>query len=519
MKKILNKNFFLILIFILFGIFLRLNHLRDNNLTFAYDQARDAYVASQIANGDLKILGPPVSSGGFYHGVLYYYFIALPYFLFKGNPIGVAIFLSFFSIAFTPLVYLLGKKLFTKKVALLASLFYIISFDLVQYSNWLSNPSLAVPFSIILYLGLTFYFFTNQKKLGIILSAIGYALCFQSQFFLGYLIIPIFFLIHLFKAKIKIKDFFLFSCIVLLLISTMILSYLKFGFTFIEGFKTVLVQTDKFSSVDIDFFNTLKLVLVRFVENFYRVVFPFKSFFAFVFAFLCFLFLSKQIKTKSPFSKQIILLIVFLVSQAIIIPFGGTSTPYINVGLQIPVILLSSFFIISLFQKHKIFSSCLILFLVFVSIQSNLKYNKYGQILFSIQKGLTIRNEMQVLDYTYRESQGNSFSINTVTSPYWVNTLWSYLYQWYGQKKYGYTPTFRGRDQSGQLSFLSSTTTDTKNYFLIIEPNNGIPQYLIDDSIAYENSFSTVLEQKNFNGVVIQKRQLTKPFNKINFVK
>ena len=101
-----------------------------------------------------------------------------------------------------------------------------------------------------------------------------------------------------------------------------------------------------------------------------------------------------------------------------------------------------------------------------------------------------------------------------------MNTLWSYVYQYYGQNKYKYLPSFHGRDQTGQLSYLSQNiNSQTTYYYLILEPYEGIPRYLIDDSIAYEDSFSKVVEIKYFDGILVQKRELTKPFNQINFVK
>ena len=92
-KKLFSKNFFIILFLMIIGLLMRTYYLHQNNILFGYDQARDAYIASEIAQGDLKILGPPVSIGGFYHGVFYYYFIALPYYLSHGNPILPIIFI------------------------------------------------------------------------------------------------------------------------------------------------------------------------------------------------------------------------------------------------------------------------------------------------------------------------------------------------------------------------------------------------------------------------------------------
>ncbi|HOR02197.1 MAG TPA: glycosyltransferase family 39 protein [Candidatus Woesebacteria bacterium] len=497
------------------GLLMRTYYLHQNNILFGYDQARDAYIASEIAQGDLKILGPPVSIGGFYHGVFYYYFIALPYYLSHGNPILPIIFISILNISVLPLVYLTGKILFNDKVGLLSALFYTISFDVIQYSNWLSNPSLAVPFSVILHFGLSLYFFTQSKNLGLVLSAIGYSFCFQSEFFLGYLIIPIIFLVLVSKNKINPKQIFIFVFISLIILSSMIISYFKFGFTFIEGIKNMFEGTTKFSSQDVDFFITLKLFFVRLVENFYRNIFPFKSFFAFIFTLSSFLFSIKQKVKKN----QLLFLWTFPISQILILPFGGNNIPYINVGLQLPIIIISSYFLINFFKGNKILFSTIVIILVLSSLITDIKYNPKTQILNDIPSSLNLKNQLNILDYTYQQSKGGSFSINTITTPFWINTLWSYLYQWYGQNNYGYQPSFHGRDQSGHLSYLKSPIIEPENFFLIIEPHTRTYPTLITDAIAYEDSFSKVVEEKDFNGIIVQKRKLTKPFNQIEFVR
>lgn len=515
--KKFNLYFVAIIILMIVGFFLRTYYLNDNKVIFAYDQARDAYIASQISQGDLKILGPPVSIGNLYHGVLFYYFISIPYYLSKGNPIVPIIFISFLNIAVIPLIYFLGKIIFNKKTGLLAAVIYTISFDIIQYSNWLANPSLAVPFSILLYLGLTLLLFSNKKTLGVLLTAVGYGLCFQSEFFLGYLIIPILFTKFFFKIKLTKKQIIIFILTTGFILSTMILSYFKFGFTFIEGFKSLLQKGS--GSQNFELLLNLKHIINRLGENFYRTVIPINKNLALIFAFICIVFSIQQIRLKTKLAKPLLFLWIFLLSQAIIIPFGGDHIPYINAGLQLPVILITAIFLIYLLNIQKYISILLIIIFMFFPLLSDIKYNPTTQILYDIPKDLNIKNELEIIDYTYQESSGQPFSINTVTSPFWVNTLWSYMYQYHGQKKYGYTPSFHGRDQSGLLSYLSSDSIDAKYFFLIIEPSNGIPDYLTNDTIAYEDSFSKIIKSRNFGEIRVQKRELTKPITEIVFVK
>jgi hypothetical protein len=300
----------------------------------------------------------------------------------------------------------------------------------------------------------------------------------------------------------------------------MVLSYFKFGFTFIDGFKNMFSGKDIFNINSYNFFDTTRLVLTRLIENFSRVLFPFNPFYAFIIYIFCFVFFIKNLKNKTAISNKLSLFWIFILSQIIILPFGGVSTPHINVGLQLPIIIATSVYLIELSKYKKNLSFFLILAIFASSLITTLKSSNYGSLIFSIQKPLTLKNEIEAIEYTYKDSNKQPFSINTITSPYWVNTLWSYIYQQYGQSKYNYLPSFHGRDQTGQLGNLSSIIDPkTKIFYLIIEPDNGIPLYLINDSVAYEDSFSKIIETKNFNGILVQKRQLTTPLEKINFVK
>ena len=53
------------------------------NVYFAFDQARDSYIALEILAGDFKILGPPsAASEKLFAGPLIYYVLAAIYFFF-----------------------------------------------------------------------------------------------------------------------------------------------------------------------------------------------------------------------------------------------------------------------------------------------------------------------------------------------------------------------------------------------------------------------------------------------------
>jgi len=513
----LGKNAIPILILTaILGLFLRLLFLPSGGLTFGYDQARDAYSALEIASGDLKIQGPSASTPGLFHGVLYYYLLAPAYLLGAGSPYIAGVWIAILNILTIIPIYFLAKLLFSQKVGLLASALFAISFDAVQYGLWMSNPTPAVLSGAVFYLGLGLYVFSQKKKLGIILASMGLGFSTQFEIFLGYLFIPLAITLVVFKIKPTIKEYLLFAGLYIVTISSMILSYIKFGPTFISGFATLLGGGDPFGTWR-QFSPTLLLYLNRFVEYFYRGLLPFNIGLAGIIAFLIAGTAISWAK-NSQFKKQFTFLLILLFSHAILISFGGDSTPFINSGLQAVVMVLVSAFLVLSYSKHKALIVLLLAVMIVASVNATLKYNPEGQTVFAIQRGLTLKNELAAIEYTYIAGD-KSFSINTVTSPLYINTVWSYLYNWYGKKTYSYIPSFHGRDQTGYLGTMPKISEETKNYFLIIEPLAGIPEQFSTEIISYENTYLKVVEEKDFGGIIVQKRVLTKPFNQINFIK
>lgn len=515
----LKKDFVILLCIAIFGLVLRLLFLSEGAITFGYDQARDAYSTLEIANGDLKIQGPSASTPGLFHGVAYYYLLAPVYGVFGGSPYAAGIWIALINVLTVIPIYYLGKLLFNSKIGIIAAGLFAISFDGVQYALWLSNPTPAVFSGAVFYLGLGIYIFDKKRFLGLVLAALGLGLSTQFEIFLGYLFAPLVIALAVFRVRPTLKEVIYFFGIYTLVVSSMILSYFKFGFTFISGFASLFGGgADPFGNWR-EFVPTLELYLNRFVEYFYRGLLPFNVGFAGVIAFLIVGTLIFWTKKNNPFGKQIKFLLIMLFSHGLLIPFGGNSTPFINVGLEIIVMIIVAVFIYQLFSKNKIWALLLTALIVVSCISAILKYNPQGQTVFAIQRGLTLKNELAAIDYTYKSARGESFSINTITSPLWINTVWSYLYEWYGKHRFGYIPSFRGRDQSGYLSYLPRSEEDEKHYFLVIEPLAGIPARFVEETIGYEDSFSVVVEEKNFGGIVVQKRELTKPFKDISFIK
>lgn len=466
--------------------------------------ARDAFLALQIWNNfDLKIIGPPTSTPGLFHGALYYYLLAPLYGLGKGDPRVVAFFFSFLnSLAVIPIM-LLAKDLFKKfKLVILAGLFFALSFEATQYGPWLSNPSPAV-LTVVLF----FYFlriWQKGKTSGLYLATLVAVFSFQFQFFLIYLLFLIPLFGYIFKIKTNHRQIFNSVLIIFLGLSTFIISAIKF--------KTVQSSVTGFlnitTSSQIDFRSQFSDLLLnytdRFAEIFIYNFFPTNVFLGGLLAILVLFFLRKE---------KLILFILF--SNLPIFIFGGHSNTYANVGLLSGAILAVINLIKFTAEWNKLFVAILIALIFSSNLYAIFKNAPLGQIILVIPNDMVLKNQMKLIDFTYEKAEGQPFSINTLTLPLWTNTTWAYLYSWYGQKKFGYLPKFYGHDQIGLLGnkVLEKVDKPYSKTFFIIEPHVGIPDDIYQLEIGSENSKSEIISEVKFGDLRVQER---KPINEQN---
>ncbi len=494
-------------LFIVFGIFviayiLRILFLKDNALSFTFDQARDAFVIQNILRGDLKILGPSVSGvPGLYHGVLYYYLIAPAYYFGHGDPIVVAYFLSFLSSlgVFTVFyfTYLLTKK-YTP--AVISAAVFAFSFEATQYSNLLTNASMGVWFVPIIYIGL--YLWTHRSsRWSPLITGLFFGLSVQSEIALFYHIVPIIIWLTFFRKKLEMKQIVAFLLSFIVAVSTMILAEFKFGFSGISGIIYLLtsrdgiVQTKQFSDYLITAINQTG-------KTFAYTIFPSNVVFG---GLLGFIMVTIVLWNKSFWGK---FLSSYIFAYLIALPFGGWNMKHILVGTAPAISVLVGIFIWNYTSKSKILM-CLILLIVFgTNLLKIVQVNRQGQVLF-LPSDMSLSSELKVISYTYDNSNSKPFSISTLTNPLFVNVVWSYLYNQYGVKKYGYLPYWVGQDQIGQLgNNLLPPSKNTNNHFFIIEPTTGIPELWINYAKGDQESISTLVEQKDFGSLQVQKRIL-----------
>ncbi|MEN8253082.1 MAG: hypothetical protein ABFQ62_01755 [Patescibacteria group bacterium] len=478
-----NPIIFLLILYFL-AVSIRLYVVKDYNFPFWFDNGRDAMVSREILEkADLKVQGPTASGTGdaVYHGVFYYYLIGPLYSIFAGDPQSVLNTLIIFSSLAIFAVYGLSFDLTHKKsTALLAAFFYVFSFDAIRANTWFSNPiiaSVSIPF--LFYLLHLIFFKKNKNKYLLPSLAFVLALTHQSAILFvtlwGVVAVAFFYAAQnkKFLKNFSLKNIFTSLIVYLLGISSMLLAQFK---AFRAGIFNLSSIGASVNSVGNNFdiiWGTVKLIILKLSQ----VIFPSLPILSLILITILIIFI---IKTFSK-SKQIFLLLV--VSS----PLFLLSWRYYNMyhsffGLEALAVIVLAIFIFNLskFRYHRFLQIGIITLFLFSNISALKLESEQRATLYYLPQGAYLKDQLDLIDKSYQLAEGQDFSISSVTNPYGYNSLWSYLYSWYGQEKYDYTPKFYGPKQAGLFGedLLEEADAPSETHFSIHEPTEGIPVWL-----------------------------------------
>jgi len=508
-----QKNYFIS--FLLIGIFLLALFLRflyfPQNIYFGFDQARDAFVSQQILKGDLKIVGPPTGVDGWFHGPLYYYIWAPIYFFSSGNPEAVAAFLRIVNAAGIFLVFAIGTVLFNKWTGVASAFLFAVSFEQSQYALYFNHPSLAVISVMIFYLGLSLLFFKKYKN-GLIPALLGLGLSLQFEFVLMYLFLVFTILMLAFKKHLPPLDkkvLLLSSGGFLLTISTFLLSEIKFHFRSVSTLASLLPLVFGHTIGVAGYCQNIYLISQRFIsDNFVS-----QEYLTCVLLVLLLIIVFARLFTKSEFRERLLFLLIWFFAGMLPYLNNKSATPlyYYSVASSVSLLIFVGFLINKVFQKSKIAA----VLLLFIPLLSNMNlimtYNNTGSIpTINVQSGMLLVDEEKIVDYIYQNAAGEKFAINGLTMPFFVNTTWSYLFQWYGLKRYHYLPVWGGQAAEGypgNLKVITARSALPDKQYLIIEPDRGIRLPLVENFLREENYFSKVIKEEKIGNFLVQSRE------------
>lgn len=505
------ESYLMLLFIFIIAILIRFLYF-PNNIYFGFDQARDAFAVKEILSNNLKLIGPPTTFEGLNHGVLYYYLYAPFYWLGGGDPAFAAAFLRVVNASGLFLIFSLTTVLFNKYVGLISAFLYAVSFEQTQFALYFNHPPLAVISILIMFFGLALLII-QQKDFGLIIALLGLGLSIQFEFLLTYLIVP--FVIILFAlrklippvgTRIKLLSFLTFF----LTIMTFIIAEIKYGFRSFNALSQLL-----FNGSEKSLYKIISMYLFEMGQAIkFNLTGPteFKLLTGFV------LLISYLVLLRSVVKKQIIFLGIWFFSVIIIyfVSGGGDIKADViqyhpNVGVSLSLIILVSYLSFVIGKKTNYLITLIIIILISAANFSLIqKINPFGSMTeINAQSFMLLSDEKKVIEYIYQQSSGKEFAVKAITLPFYVNTTWSYLFEWYGLKTYGYLPIWNGINALGFPGNLKVEDAQDKApalRFLIIEPVRGIPTYLIDAYLREENYFTDIDKEVEIGKFKVQVR-------------
>lgn len=512
LKVTRNKNSLLILILLWTSATLIRSYAVSNyNFPYWFDLGRDAIISREIIeNNDLKIQGPSASGTNdtVFHGVLYYYFIGPLYTIFNGDPQKVLYIVIALSSSGVVPFYLLSKSITkSKKVAILSSIFYIFSFELFKVTTWLSNPVIAsASLPTFFYLYWLVFFEKKRKYLPPLLLSLAITHQAAILFAPWWILIFIGFLIEYNDKNIKkwsIKNIFLSLFSYLIGVSTMILTQIKLWRAGIFSVSSL----SSFSHIEqINSMKSINTILIQYYSKIIDSIVPSMP----IFSLILFIFLIIYAYKKMSFKvNTYLLLIVF--SPLLLLSWHSRISYHSLMTLEFFIYLLFAVLIknICKIKAGKIISTLLIMLFIFSNLSAYKQANEYKLSEYFVPQGAYLSDLIDVIDYTYVQANGENFSISTITNPYGYNTLWAYLYSWYGENTYGYTPEWYGPDQTGLFgdTLLNRTTSPKNLHFSIREPHEGMPIWLYEN-FDHEQSLVASPSAKLLFGTIDVKKHI-----------
>ncbi len=480
-----------IIVLFLIAFALRVWFVSDHNIIFWYDSARDAIKASQIWQGNLTLMGPTASgtNDSVYHGALYYYLLAPWYGISNGDPAWPTYFLAFLGAVAVPLNYWLGYSITKNK--LFSSVYagaIAFSSQAVILSTLLTNPTMALVMFPLFFLCVWKLFFEGNTKIRWwILLGFSYGWFVQSVIWLfPLLFIPIISAIMLRKNnpdRVKIV-FRPRSILISLFVATLMVSSMLF--TQFKLYKAGIFTPQNISEgnkanqrASMQLFTEYLTIYGARITSIY---FPSHSIIALLF-FGYLLTNSSHLPTNR---KQFYLLL--FASPIFISVIFPRKNEFFFYMMDIPLYL----FAIDVLFKNTISlkkPAFILLMIIFVATNIfELQYYRNNHLSVIDVWGTTLSDSIRLVEETYKISKGAAFSIDSFTDPYKYNTVWSYLYSWYGKDKYGYTPTFIGSSQIGTVNegLLSESSQAEAFHFAIIQPNPVISQQYFNDFLSIQ---------------------------------
>jgi hypothetical protein len=470
----MEKKTVLILIGLTILAFFLRSYLFPDNLFFGPEQGRDFKVIRDIVlSHKFTLIGSKTDIAGVFHGPIFYYLAAIPFFLYHGDPYAVVLFLIAIQSLTVFVIYLLALELTgNRRSAFISTILFTVSYGAVSYSRWLSNPPLTIPLSALFMLFLLR--FLKGRKRSLIGAAITFGLMGQAEF-INYVLAGVTGIViairYYKKIIIQPKVFLFFSfCIALIFsIGNFVLFDVRHEFLILKSIFSLLTGTKGYYiSLSQSFMSSYSM----FIHSSMNILglpneWITQGVLLFVF-WVLFVSLRKKHVYFILFTWLLIPNIVLIVLR-----HGALEQLYVFlvVGLVIGVTVAINYI------GKKFCSSLGTLMLILLAFANILLFitslpTNYRIFFQSTQPELRYKDQMDVVEYVYKRANGRKFYFQSYTIPYFWQDGWEYLF-WFIGKKYEYALPDEKHDEL---------------LYVIIQKDRSNPRFQQD---WYKNTVST----------------------------
>lgn len=488
--------YLLLFLIVAAGAFLRFWGTIHGSFAFTYDVGRDLLaVEKMVETKRFSLLGPTMGVEGLFYGPWWYLFLAVPFILSGGNPFFITASIGIFGTVMILIAYYFGREIGGVFWGLLLALIVAFSSPLVNFSTQIWNPNLLPP---LMLLSLMIYYLLLKGKiknvfwwlsLGLISS-----LTFEMEASFGFFFtLTMFF--ALFWRTIKNKkwvslNFYLLG--ILLVELPRIIFETRHNFLQTKALLQVF-QLGNSTGGDISFLKKVGENINLFWLNWSITLGAQNTWFSIlslVTILMILLIYGRNIKNAQMSLLKILLLILGLTL------LGFSLYPrslWLHYFVGLPLIYLLIFVLAARIFWEKFKHGKKVVALVFIIfVFSNARpigiYQSVREPLFKGDAAV-FRNQIKILDALYQDANGVKFNYIAYTPPLHSYT-WDYLFNWYGQKRYGYKPSV---DKVGI-------------YYFIIEPEFEHPQRLQDWLKLREGDGKIVKNETLAGGIILEKR-------------
>lgn len=379
------KNHYLLIIFLIIGIFFRSYNWQAFSLGF--DQVQILTNAEKIISGKLTLIGPRTGPANTFTGPLIYY-LATPLILLIGSIKTDVLLPIILSIATAFILYYLSFRYQDKKTALFSIIIWSISPLLINLDRILWNPILSLmAFACVFY---PLFFAKKIKRVDLLLMALGSFLSYQAHFS-AFLLPIVVFLITLIYHRPKKLFFASLIGLIISLLPTFIFD-LRHNFLNSQGIWALL--SNETSSLDLKSFfqNFYQNILINF-EVFSQLLYRGKNTLIRISIGILLSIISLILQRDKKNLMKILkwpLLTIFLMS------FYQSEIPQYYFLINVPVFL---YLLSNSFKRiNYYFLIIFCLFLIFTSTQYLNKIISAQNDEFSLGNSLAIKNKILEID-------------------------------------------------------------------------------------------------------------------------